>query len=196
MNQTVKTFITITALIVVIGGASVTYSVLSEDYKDKLTGIEKVTSQVITGTSAENNRIAAPDFNVLDSEGNSVSLSSLFGKTIVLNFWASWCPPCKAEMPDFNKVYQEMKDDVVFVMVDMIDGQIETLKSGKAFIEKQGYVFPVYYDTNQEAAIAYGISSIPTTVIIDANGMAVFGFQGTVSEQTLRNAIIEAKIIS
>ncbi|MBQ4347432.1 MAG: TlpA family protein disulfide reductase, partial [Firmicutes bacterium] len=87
----------------------------------------------------------APDFTVYDSEGNAVMLSDFIGKPIVLNFWASWCGPCKMEMPEFNEAYAELGEDIQFLMVNVTTGR-ETQESASAFIEENGYSFPVFYD--------------------------------------------------
>jgi len=137
----------------------------------------------------EDGRIPAPDFTVLDAEGAEVKLSELFGKPIVLNFWASWCPPCKSEMPEFNKVYAELGTDVIFMMVNLVDGQRETIESGAKFIADQGYAFPVYFDNKGEAGNTYVISSIPTTFFIDKDGYIITGAQGAIDEKTLRKGI-------
>lgn len=131
----------------------------------------------------------APDFTVLDEDGAEVKLSDFLGTPVVLNFWASWCPPCKSEMPEFDKVFQELRDDVAFIMVDLADGQRETVESGKQHVSAQGYSFPVYFDVYGEAAYNYGISSIPTTVFIDKDGYVVTGAIGAINEQTLRTGI-------
>ena len=127
----------------------------------------------------------APDFTVFDAYGNSVRLSDMRGKPVVLNFWASWCPPCKAEMPDFDKVYRELGDEVVFMMVNVWDTQSDA----EAIINLMGYSFPVYYDFWESAVAAYGIDSIPQTYFIDKWGGFVAYGVGALSEDELRYGI-------
>ena len=131
----------------------------------------------------------APDFTVVDAEGNEHKLSDFFGKPIVLNFWASWCGPCKSEMPDFDEVYAEYKEDVHFLMVNLTDGHQETIQSAKQFVEEQGYSFPVYYDTKSEAMMAYYAYSIPMTFFIDAEGKMVAYAQSAISKEVLLQGI-------
>ena len=131
----------------------------------------------------------APDFTVQDINGNNVSLSDMRGKPVVLNFWASWCPPCKQEMPDFNKVYDDLGTDVSFMMVCMADGTRETTASGAAFIEEQGYTFPIYFDVSHDAAMKYGIRAIPSTFFIDADGYLISNAEGMIDEATMRLGI-------
>jgi len=139
--------------------------------------------------SADTEKLKTPDFTMQDAAGNNVNLSDLFGKPIVLNFWASWCPPCKAEMPDFNTVFEELGEDVHFVMLDAVDGVRETREKGEAYVTEQGFTFPVYYDMEQDAVIQYGIRAFPTTVFIDSEGYIVAGVEGSIDENTLRRGI-------
>jgi len=112
-------------------------------------------------------------------------LSDYFGKPIVLNFWASWCPPCKAEMPNFESAYQTYGNDVNFLMVDLVDGQRETVKSGQDYVDEQNYSFPIVFDTDSDAAITYRIASIPTSYFIDSDGYIVSYHTGMLDKKAL-----------
>ncbi|MCL2806708.1 MAG: TlpA family protein disulfide reductase [Coriobacteriia bacterium] len=132
---------------------------------------------------------AAPDIQILDSEGNAVRLSDFSGTPVVLNFWASWCPPCVHEMPDFERVYQELGAEVQFIMLNATDGQRETVATASQFISAEGFNFPVFFDTEGEAALAYNITAIPETLFIDREGNIVANHIGAMSEQQLRSAL-------
>ena len=131
----------------------------------------------------------APDFPMMDANGNQVNLSDLVGKPIVLNFWASWCPPCKAEMPDFEEAYKKYGDDVVFVMLNLTDGYRETKAKADAHVASCGYTFPVYYDTAMKGAIAYKVSAVPQTCFINARGQLVSTSVGMMDGATLEGWI-------
>jgi len=137
--------------------------------------------------------IRARVLGLVAEAGKPVKLSDFAGKPVVLNFWASWCPPCKSEMPHFNTVYQDQKDEVVFLMIDQTDGQRETKAKGLQYVADQGFDFPIYFDTELEASTAYGISSIPTTLFINPAGKIVNGYRGAIDEATLRSGIESIK---
>jgi thiol-disulfide isomerase/thioredoxin len=142
-----------------------------------------------TTVAPESNGTPAPDVTLLNSDGKEVKLSDFFGKPIVLNFWASWCPPCKAELPDFDKACRAYEGKVTFLMVNLTDGQRETVEGAKSFIEDKGYTFPVYFDTKYEASYKYGLSSIPQTFFLDANGNVVAQATGMITAAQLEQGI-------
>ena len=198
MTNKGKAFLGLLALAAFIGAASLAYPYLSDRLGPPDMLGAAPSAPTVTQAEAEANQerssvrddgIAAIDFGVLDAEGNEVRLSDYIGKPIVLNFWASWCPPCKSEMPEFDHVYQEMGADVLFMMVDLVDGQRETVETGAAYVREQGFSFPVFYDTKGEAGYAYGVSSIPTTIFIDSEGWIITGARGAIDEDTLRRGI-------
>ncbi len=125
----------------------------------------------------------APDFTVVDMNGNTVKLSDYFGKPIVVNFWGTWCPYCVQEFPHFQKIYEEYKDEVVFLMVNSGD----TKSDAANFLSYYGYTFPAYLDTTNSAVSAYGVYNFPTTLFIGANGELAHRYAGAMSEQMLRS---------
>ncbi|MCI8468748.1 MAG: redoxin domain-containing protein [Eggerthellaceae bacterium] len=141
------------------------------------------------GGKASSSTTQAPDFTAVDAEGREVTLADFRGKPVVLNFWASWCGPCQSEMPEFQSAYQEYGDEVTFLMVNMTGMGGETQQSAASFIESMHYSFPVYYDKNSSAARAYGVSSIPQTYFIDADGAVVARAAGAIGASSLVEGI-------
>lgn len=131
----------------------------------------------------------APDFVVYDGAGQEVRLSDLRGKPVVVNFWASWCSPCKSEMPDFEDAFLTYGEDVHFMMVNMTDGGRETVETAMAFVEEAGYTFPVYYDAQLSAAVTYAVNTIPASYFIDGEGRAVARAAGMLDRETLQIGI-------
>ena len=127
----------------------------------------------------------APDFTMLDMEGNEVTLAEFFGKPIILNFWASWCGPCKMEMPEIQNFYEKYGENIHFLAVS-VDDSVDTAKT---FIETEGYTFPVYFDTTSMGAYTYGASSIPLTFFIDAEGNLTAYYMGAMSGDILQQGV-------
>lgn len=132
---------------------------------------------------------AAPDFTVYDGDGNAVKLSDFRGKPVVLNFWSSKCGPCRSEMPDFQAVYEELGEQVQFLMVNVTDGSWDTVDTASAFLADSGYTFPAFFDTGEEAAAAYGVSALPTTCFINSAGEWVAYGRGMLDRDTLLEGI-------
>ena len=132
----------------------------------------------------------AADFSVEDGEGNTVKLSDFIGeKPVIVNFWASWCPPCRAELPDFESAYGEYGDRIHFLMVNLTDGAQETKATAQALVDAEGYTFPVYYDTMGQASAAYSLYSIPVTVAVSADGRIVSAQTGALSGEAVEQLV-------
>ena len=143
----------------------------------------------------EENKTPAIDFELKDQYGKTHKLSDYKGKVVFLNFWATWCPPCKMEMPDIQKIYEKYekqgeKSDVVVLSVAAPNTQDEKDIDGiKSFLEENGYTYPVLMDDGGYTFGAYRISSLPTTFMIDKEGN-VFGYvQGGLTQEAMESII-------
>ena len=186
-----KLLIWVLAFAVVIVGASLLYNRLSGEVE--FSGIAttpqatEYTGEAVSET--EEQPSLAPDFTVYDLDGNAHKLSDFQGKPVLLNFWASWCGPSQMEMPDFQDYYERFGEQVHFVIVNLTDGQQETVESASAFIEEKGYTFPVYYDTDIDAAAKYGVSAVPVSYFINAEGRFVAWAQGAMDADMLQQGM-------
>lgn len=179
MNKKITVIILAAVLAVVIALAVFIYPKLKDEVgKESSDTAEKVVAD------------KAASFVVYDRDGNAVSLDDYIGKKpVVVNFWASWCPPCKEELPDFNDMYEKYKDEVEFFMVNLTDGGRETLEGAAGFVAENGYTFPVYYDTRADGATAYGINAIPVTLFIKSDGTLYHHQVGMLDGGTLKSYI-------
>ena len=110
----------------------------------------------------------APDFALTALEGGDVQLSTLRGKPVILNFWATWCPPCRAEMPELEALWQRYQDEgLLLIGVDQGENAATVERFARGVV---GTTFPLLLDTNQAVGRAYGVRALPTTVFIDAAG--------------------------
>jgi peroxiredoxin len=135
-------------------------------------------------------RAAAPEFSGELLGGGDFSSDELAGDVAVLNFWGSWCPPCRVETPEFQEVYAQVRDEGVQFLglnVKETDQQFAT-----AFVDRFGIEFPSLYDPRGEVALAfrnYPASAIPSTIVLDAEGRVAAVYTGTVSQEDLRSVI-------
>ena len=180
MNKKILTVVAVVVAVALFAGAYFLYDYLSDrvDVEDPtLTETGETTGEI-----EEDNKFAAPDFNITDADGNTVSLSDFKGKPVVLNFWASWCDPCKSEMPHFEAAYKA-DTDVEFMMVNVTSG--DTKRNAEKLIADKGYTFPVYYDVDGTVSKTYAASPLPTTYFIDSEGYFVTYAVGALSAERL-----------
>ena len=137
----------------------------------------------------------APDFFLRTLNGRSVRLSDYRGKTVVLNFWASWCPPCRREMPDFQTLWEERgpsgPDDLVILAVNLLPE--DTIAAAEGFVEEFGLTFPVLLDTSRgEVARRYGVRALPATFFVDREGIVRTTALGSVFGHLLEVGVADA----
>ena len=132
----------------------------------------------------------APEVTLTDFEGESFSLQDYEGRPVVMNFWASWCPFCAAEMPDFEKVHRSLSEDVTFLGIDQCEScQGGSRDAAERLARETGVSYRLAEDPNGSVFVAFGGSSMPTTIFIDANGLVVENVGGMLSEGQLRDYI-------
>lgn len=134
-------------------------------------------------------RNLAPNFTAYDDAGNPVSLKDMRGKPVIVNFFASWCGPCKMEMPYFDEFYHQYGDQVTFMMVNLCAFGNDTKENGKKMVEAGGWTFPVYFDSDGDAAMKYAIRSMPTTVFVSPDGELMGRHTGVIPRESLEKTI-------
>ena len=152
------------------------------------------TQNATQGEKKDENTVAAIPFTLKDQYGKTHTLADYKGKIIFLNFWATWCPPCRAEMPDIQKLYERSprdgRDAVIVLGVAAPKLGSEKDEDGiKAFMDKNGYSYPVLMDEGGKLFEAYGIRAIPTTYLIDRRGNVIGRVQGALSAENLEKII-------
>lgn len=169
------------AIVVLLGGGTVAYRLLGQ--------MTNPTVPVETNEAGEpvSSQKEAADFTVYDGDGAPVTLQSKRGKPVLINFWATWCAPCRSELADIDEAYKTYGDKVEFMMVNLTDGNSETVEGVRDFIAENGYTFPVYYDSDESAALAWGVGSIPMTVLIGPDGKYLHTQIGVMSADTIEN---------
>ena len=147
-------------------------------------------------TPAEPTPAPAPDFSLAlygaddRAEGETLQMSNLEGQPVVMNFWFPSCPPCVAEMPDLERVYQKHKaDGVEFIGVQLVG--LDTVADGKNFIREMGITYPVGADEDGSIVREYRITSFPTTVFIDGNQDIIRKWSGVLNEEKLEELVAE-----
>lgn len=191
-------------LVAVLAGAGILYSRLSVQIDPGVPPVSEVRESAETASQAdeasagqnetataeaETAKTMAEDFMVLNAQGQEETLSEHFGKPIIVNFWATWCGFCVEELPAFNAAAEKYGDRIDFMMVDLTDGERETVEVARAFVADSKFTFPVYFDTMENAATAYGVFSIPLTLFIAADGTVQDSRLGAMTEDELERNI-------
>lgn len=160
---------------------------------------ETPSSSATESASSDSEAIPAPDFTLTDQYGNTHTLSEYKGKTVFLNFWATWCPPCREEMPAIEALYERYggnREDLVVLGVanpkteEHPYNQDEDIETVQAFLSENNYTFPVAMDTTGEVFQQYGIYAFPTTFMIDTEGN-VFGYVASALTPELMESIVQ-----
>nr|WP_295679938.1 cytochrome c biogenesis protein/redoxin [uncultured Lachnoclostridium sp.] len=150
-----------------------------------------------SNSTGESGVIMAPDFTLVDQYGTIHTLSDYKGKTVFLNFWATWCPPCKREMPHIEDIYKEYgsnEEDVIILGVAFPNEGGEKSKQGIIeFLEDKNYTFPVVFDESSNLSYYYNISVYPTTFIINPEGGIEGYLQGAMRKDDMRSIIDQVK---
>lgn len=147
--------------------------------------VPSISDNLVATESPSEEREDAPIVTLTDGDGNTVTLDQFRGKTVVMNFWASWSSPSYRELAMYQKAYEDYKDEVVFLMVNTTSDNRETREAADKMIADGGYTFPVYYDTDASAATTYEVISLPTSFFIDANGKAIAYAAGELNRDNL-----------
>ncbi len=171
----------------------------TQDAAATTSAAESAAAEESSEADAGQDVIPAMDFTLTDQYGETHTFSDYKGKTVFLNFWATWCPPCKSEMPDIQALYEkygENEGDLIVLGVanpktdEMPNNQDGTVEEVTDYLEENGLTFPVVMDTTGELFYWYGISAFPTTFMIDANGN-VYGYVSGALTADMMESIVQ-----
>lgn len=169
----------------------------AENNSNNADGAENTDNSANDSENTNGNVTPAPDFTLVDQFGNTHTLSDYKGKTIFLNFWATWCPPCRAEMPEIQEIYEDYgnnEEDVIILGIASPNyGREGSAEDIAAFLEENEYTYPVVMDEGGLSAYTYGVSAYPTTFMIDTEGN-VFGYVSGQITKDIMNSIITQTI--
>lgn len=136
-------------------------------------------------------KLADYDATVYTADGQPKKMTELAaGKPLVINFWATWCPYCVQEMPDFQRIFHDYGDKISFAFVDSTDGRRETKEAAQSWLAENGLDdLPAYYDTDLDATATFGASSLPSTVVVSSNGEILMAKPGRINDASMRSAL-------
>lgn len=183
MNSKKTLVLLAAALAVILGAAALLYP--------RLAGQGQITAPAADSSQGEAPSVPAPSFSMETPEGETVELADLLdGRPAVLNFWASTCPPCVAEMPDFQAAYEDYGEEIQFIMLNVGDAMRgETREKADAYLEEEGYTLPVYFDLDYQGITAYGVTGFPHTYFIDEAGNVCLYAPGMIAAEGLQQGL-------
>ncbi|KGR89709.1 hypothetical protein CD30_15625 [Ureibacillus massiliensis 4400831 = CIP 108448 = CCUG 49529] len=154
----------------------------------------EMTETGLTGSVKNYQKVTlAPQFTLKNMNGTAVNLSDFKGKIVILNFWATWCPPCREEMPDMQRFYEKNKEngiEIVAVNLTNLDNGVQAIES---FIQDYGLTFPILLDKDGVVGSMYEILTIPTSFIIDTDGGVFQKIVGPMNEQMMNEIVSSIK---
>lgn len=174
------------SLVAILAISGVAYNRLSVAYAQKNTERQEATKEESVNATVQTK---ADDFTVYDENKNEVRLSDYIGKPLIVNFWASWCPPCKREMPLFEKAINQYGEKITFLMINETDGERETTDTAQTFLKDNGYNMKILYDLDGNAGNVYNLVYLPRTLFIDESGNIVEDHVGELTESEFANII-------
>lgn len=195
MKKIVIAIVTLLGVLIIVD-----YFVLEDSITNQANNETVPSASIVEGTEAEQAAGSvqdyglqvgqkAPDFTLETLSGTTLTLTDLSGKKVLLNFWASWCGPCKDEMPHMQKVYEQYKDKgVEIVAINLTIGK-ESSEDAQQFVDEYGLTFPVPLDIGGKVQEAYEIFPIPTSYFIDADGIIQSKYLGPMTEEYIINEL-------
>ena len=191
MTKKMFGLILIAVLIAIAVTSMVKKNVDQEDsFDDEQRGVDLVG---VAANEGLNKGEQAPDFELTTLAGEPIRLSELQGKKVILNFWATWCPPCKAEMPHMQNFYEDYAEteNVEIIAVNLTSGDREA--SVEEFVKDYGLTFPIPMDVEGEVGQKFQAVTIPTSYIIDTNGMIQHKIVGPMDETMIQDFVSNIK---
>lgn len=203
MNSKTKTVLLCVLLAALLLGASAVYRQLGDRTPPTTPNVAVTPSTGADGAqpggvpAAQPDPVAMPDITLYDADGNAMLLSAVRdGKPAVVNFWATWCSYCVAEMPDFETAYGTYGEEIAFVMLNATDGVRETVAIAQDYIAEQGFTFPVYYDSESlDASYQIGVTGYPASIFVDADGNVTRVYPGLMRAEAL-TAELDALLVA